>query len=91
MSNQSTNQDEDKKIFDTYEVHCEECQHYWDDSCEGTRVGSYKPCTAFVATKRIDLPSRVQKLEKWLKHVLRSILLVDIVIIIHLLTHIFGK
>lgn len=79
---------EDKKIFDNYGVHCEECQHYWNDACDGTREGVYKPCTAFVATKRIDLPSKVENLQKRLVRAQNSIWILYIIVILHLLSHI---
>ena len=79
----------DKKIFEEPTVYCDECQHYWTDTCDGTREGVYKPCTAFVATKRIDLPLQVKNLQKGLVHAQRHIRILNIIVLLHLLTHIF--
>lgn len=55
---------EDKKIFDEYQVECEGCQHYWNDTCDGVKQGSQKACTSFIATKRTNIPEQIKNLEK---------------------------
>lgn len=30
---------------------CEDCQHYWNSSCDGTEVGDIKNCTAYKVTR----------------------------------------
>lgn len=64
---------EDKRIFDEYQVDCNECQSYWLDQCDGVSVGSQKACTAFKAIRRTDLPEQIKKLEKSLIHAHKSI------------------
>lgn len=59
---------EDKKIFDDFpKVDCSDCSHYWDDSCNGVPQGSEKRCTAFLATKRVDIPVQIKSLRSALK------------------------
>lgn len=51
--------------FDDWEdvVDCNECQRYYDNSCDGTKVGYKKKCNSFVATRSSDLPARLSNLE----------------------------
>ena len=61
---------EDKKIFDDFpRVDCNDCSHYWDDSCEGVPQDSEKRCTAFKATRRVDIPEQIKAIRnniKWI-------------------------
>ena len=54
---------EDKRIFDEYQVDCNECQSYWLDQCDGVKVGSQKACTAFKAIRRTNIPEQIKNLE----------------------------
>lgn len=49
--------------FDDWEVDCGDCQHYWDDSCIGVPIEQKRNCTAFVATKKVDIPVRIERIE----------------------------
>lgn len=68
---QTTTSDKSKKFDDWKDVvDCNDCGHYWDNSCDGVKTGSSKPCTAFIATRSVVLPSKIKRLEsaiKWLK------------------------
>lgn len=64
---------EDKKIFDEYQVECNECQRYWNDQCDGVREGTTKPCTSFLATRRTNIPEQIKNLEKRLVRAENSI------------------
>ena len=50
----------DNKIFDNYEVECNECQHYWTDSCDGVPISQKRNCTSFVATRTTDIPMQIK-------------------------------
>lgn len=55
----------DKKIFEEYTpVDCNDCESYWNDSCDGVPEGVERRCTAFKATRRVVLPSRIEAVEK---------------------------
>jgi hypothetical protein len=58
------------KLFEFPEVDCNDCKHYWDDSCSGAFVnGSERVCTAFKATRHTDIPLQINRLKsafKWL-------------------------
>ena len=82
---------EDKKIFSDFEqVDCNDCSHYWDDSCGGVKKGTEKRCTAFLATRKVDIPLEIKALRERVKWLRISGLLVNIVVVIHLITHILG-
>ena len=51
--------------FDDWEdlVDCNKCQRYFDDTCDGAKVGYKKKCNSFVATRMSDIPARLDKLE----------------------------
>lgn len=82
---------EDKKIFEDFQqVDCNDCSHYWDDSCGGVKKDSEKRCTAFLATKRVDIPLEIEALRKAVKWLRISGFLVNIVVVLHLIGHILG-
>ena len=55
---------EAKRFEDWYEVDCNECSHYWDNSCDGACKGSTKPCNSFLATRSVVIPSQIKRLKK---------------------------
>ena len=75
----------ESKVFDESYVDCNQCQHYWDDSCDGTPTHQIRPCTAFKATRHTDIPLQLEKLSMGLKRSDRHILLLNIVVLLHLL------
>jgi hypothetical protein len=61
---------EQKRFEDWEEVSCNECGRYWQDSCDGVKEGSRKPCNSFIATRKVVIPARLKALEnsnKWLR------------------------
>ena len=84
-------EDTNKKIFDDFpKVDCSNCSHYWDDSCNGVPQGSEKRCTAFLATKRVDIPLELKALRERVKWLNVSQILLGIVLVGHLISHILG-
>ena len=82
----------DKVLFDDWsEVKdCNGCEHYWNKLCDGTKVGSEKRCTAFKATRKVDIPLELNALRERLKWLNVSQILCGIALVGHLLGHIFG-
>lgn len=81
-----TTKSSEQKIFDDFpRVDCNDCSHYWDDSCEGVKKGSEKRCTAFKAVRRVSIPEEIERLRKVVKGVGWCVILTDIAIIIHLI------
>lgn len=62
-----------KRFEDWEEVDCNECSHYWDDSCDGVSKGSRVGCNSFLATRNIVIPERINQLEKQVKTLSRIV------------------
>ena len=56
--------EQNKRFEDWEEVDCNECSHYWDDSCDGASRGSRIGCNSYLATRSIVIPERLNSLEK---------------------------
>ena len=56
-----------KQIFEDFPtVDCNDCQHYWDNSCDGVDVSSEaqnRPCKTFLATRKISIPQEIKSLK----------------------------
>jgi hypothetical protein len=58
-----------KRFEDWEEVNCNECEHYWTNSCDGVKKGSKIACNSFLATRSIIIPLQIKSLQrafKWL-------------------------
>ena len=76
------------KIFDNYEIECNDCQCYWDSSCDGVPIDQKRNCTSFIATRTKDIPMQIKKLNKKvdkLKVAVVSVLIIDILLGVMLL------
>ncbi len=76
-----------KRFEDWEEVDCNECSHYWDDSCDGVSKGSKVGCNSFLATRSVVIPARLNALEnsnKWLR---RWCLLLSIIWLLELVIY----
>lgn len=53
-------------VFDEWDefIDCDECKRFWDDTCDGVPVGSQKACKSFLATRKVDIPLRVNFLQR---------------------------
>lgn len=81
--------DAPKRFEDWEDVDCNECERYWDSSCDGVSKGSYKPCNSFLATRSVVIPAKIKALEgrvRWLEIALGvSIVCFGIVALVRLL------
>lgn len=58
-----------KRFEDWTTVDCNECEHYWTNSCDGACKGSQKPCNSFLATRSVIIPEQIKSLRsqiRWL-------------------------
>lgn len=55
---------EPKRFEDWTQVDCNDCQHYWTDACDGVSKGTQKPCSSFLATKRVDIPLQIKRIRQ---------------------------
>ena len=81
------------KVFDDYkelkQVDCEECEHIYTGACSGVSEGSSKSCTSFLATRRVVTLRELKALTTQIKYLRASCILTGIVLVGHLITHIF--
>lgn len=82
--------DTPKRFEDWEQVDCNDCTHYWDSSCDGASKGSRIGCNSFLATRKVVIPERLNALEKRFKWLRICCLLLDIVVLLHLVSHIMG-
>lgn len=69
---------------------CNDCEHYWNKLCDGVPEGSERRCTAFKATRSVEIPAEIDALKERLKWLSVSQILCAITLIVHALMHIFG-
>ena len=81
--------DNNSKIFEDWEeIDCNDCSHYWDNSCDGvktTHKGSKMLCNSFIATRSVIIPLKIKRLERlniWLSVwcLILTILIVGLVV-----------
>ena len=75
-----------KRFEDWEEVNCNDCQRYWDSSCDGVQKGSQKPCNSFLATRSVIIPLQVKSLQKSVKWLSVANALFAIALILHIVT-----
>ena len=87
----------DTKRFDEWtEIDCNECSHYWDNSCDSPKTlkkGSKTLCNSFVATRSVIIPQKLKRLERAFKWILACVVILGVVSIsslVLILLMIFG-
>lgn len=80
---------ESKRFEDWTHVDCNDCARYWDSSCDGVQA-TQKSCNSFLASRKVQIPAQIKALEKRCDRLRGYIMLNTLLIIAHLLTHIFG-
>lgn len=79
-------------VFDDWNelVECNDCTHYWNDTCDGVKKGSQKLCTSFLATRSVVIPAQVKALQNALKWLTVGIIAESIWIVIMTLLMLGG-
>lgn len=75
----------EKRFSDWCEVNCEDCARYWDNSCDGVKKGSSRPCNSFLATRSIVIPEQIKALQKSVKWLYWCFVLVGAALILHVI------
>ncbi len=82
-----------KKRFEEWEeVDCNDCSHYWDNSCDGVQKAQKRLCTSFKATRSVVIPQEVKWLRtrlKWLVGAFITLGIVQIITLIIILIYYF--
>lgn len=73
-----------RKIFDSYEVECHDCQNYWLDKCDGVRLDSARKCTSYIATRKVDLPHKIVVLDAKVKGLTISLVCLTLAFLLHI-------
>lgn len=81
------------KIFDEYEVDCNQCVAYWNNQCDGVSCANEgkkaRKCNSYQPVRRMDIPERVDQNTKDIKRLVKYDLWITLLLILHLLGHIF--
>lgn len=75
------------KIFDDFDVECNNCQRYWLDQCDATKVDESKPCNSYIATRKMDIPQKVKALDDKVKSLGCIVTITAVMLAFHLLGH----
>ena len=67
------------------EVDCNDCVHYWDDSCNGVKKGQKRGCTAFLATRSVVIPQQIKSLKFDIKCLNVCVIILAIALAIHII------
>lgn len=74
------------KIFDDYDVDCNTCESYWDNQCDGVKVGTTRNCTSYKATRKIDVVSTISELKDKVKSLQVAGVIMGIAFILHMVS-----
>lgn len=86
----TTNTTPPTKVFEDWEVDCNDCSHYWDSSCDS--VGSHtKPCKSFLAHRGVNIPAELKIVEEDIRSLRFNVIFFEGLFVLHLLSHIFLK
>lgn len=78
------------KIFDDYMVDCNKCESYWLGQCDGVKLNEVRNCTAYKATREVDIPQQINKLKGQLRTFNRFNIWIMVLLLIHIIQHIIG-
>ena len=78
----------DKRFEDWEDVDCNGCEHYWDNSCDGTDTP--KSCNCYKANRSVVIPNQIKRLEKSVKWITWCGIITDLALLLHILDHIIG-
>ena len=76
---------EPKRFEDWNIVDCNECSHYWDNSCDGVSKDNKRVCNSFIATRNVVIPEQIKRLQKVVKGLLWGFSGITVSLIIHYL------
>lgn len=81
---------EDRKIFDDYHVDCNDCQHYWNDTCDAPPDNVERSCTAFIATRRTNIPLQIKTLQIGSQRIKKALVIQLVFDVVILLSFLIG-
>lgn len=73
-------------VFSEWEdCDCNQCEHYWDSSCDAVEKNKRKLCSQFSATRSVVIPEQIKDLYRQLKFVMWGEMVITALIIIHVI------
>ena len=79
-----------KTVFSEWEdCDCNECEHYWDSSCDGVEKNKRKLCNQFSATRSVVIPEQIKRLQKVVKGLVWAVTFILASLLLHYLGVIF--
>ena len=81
----SENENKPSVFSEWEECDCNQCERYWDSSCDGVKKNKRKSCNAFMATRSVIIPEQIKDLYKQLKFVTWGEIIITVLIIIHVI------
>lgn len=79
--------EKENKIFEEWEdVDCNQCEHYYTNTCDGVQKGKKRTCSAFKASRGIVIPEEIRMLKTRLKWLTVALLLMATSILLHYFT-----
>lgn len=92
MKDHNTRENKSHFRFDDWDevVDCNDCKHYYDETCDGTLTGKQKPCKTFLATRRVDIPLQIKSLQRAVKWLVGAYAVLVAIWIVHILFHVIG-
>ena len=79
----------EQKRFDDFHAECNDCTHYWNGVCDGVKPNDTRPCNSFQATRQVDIPDQIKRLDRKVKSVQGGLIFIQLLFLIHLISHIF--
>lgn len=69
---------------------CNNCDNYWNDTCDGVPENQKRNCQSYVATRKVTIPKQIEKLQHNVNLLFQFNVAMGIIFIIHLISHIIG-
>lgn len=79
-----------KRFEDWTTVDCNECEHYWTNSCDGACKGSQKPCNSFLATRSVIIPEQIKSLRKQIRWLYAAFFVETVLLFLLIAVGVFG-
>lgn len=65
---------------------CNDCECWWVNQCDGLPTGVERTCTAFKATRRVNIPEEIKSLRKALKGICWACIMLAVGVILHIVS-----
>lgn len=81
----------ENKFFDSWDVDCNTCQEYFNNTCDGAKKGKTVNCKSYFATRKVDLPKRIDENKSEIKRLRKGLFLAYSLIALHAILAIIWR